>query len=61
MALVKVTCQIEDYSEPRKESLKVHSHWNTNRLVELEIDGKRYTVNGNELKTAIDNCMNTGF
>lgn len=61
MALVKVTCQIEDYSEPRKESLKVHSHRNISRLVELEIDGKRYTVNGNELKTAIDSCMNTGF
>lgn len=53
MALVKVTCQIHDYSEPAKESLKVHSHWNINRFVELEIDGKRYTVNGNELITAI--------
>lgn len=61
MALVKVTCQINDYSEPAKVSLKVHSHWNINRLVELEIGGERYTVNGNELKTAIDNCMNTGF
>lgn len=61
MALVKVTCQIHDYSEPTKEEMKIHSHWNINRFVELEIDGKRYTVNGNELKTAIDNCMNTGF
>lgn len=61
MALVKVTCQIEDYSEPREESLKVHNHWNINRFVELEIGGKKYIVNGNELKTAIDNCMNTGY
>lgn len=61
MALVKVSCQIHDYSEPAKESIKVHSHWNINRFVELEIDGKRYTVNGNELITAIQNCMNTGF
>lgn len=60
MGMVKVTCQIEDYSESRKESLKIHSHWNIKRFVELEIDGKRYTVNGNDLKTAIDNCMNTG-
>lgn len=50
MALVKVTCQINEYSEPTKGSLKVHNHWNINRFVELEIDGKRYTVNGNELK-----------
>lgn len=61
MGNVKVTCRIEDHSEPAKESLLIHSHWNNNRLVELEIDGKRYTVSGNALKTAINNCMNTGF
>lgn len=61
MGNVKVTCRIEDHSEPAKGSLLIHNHWNNNRLVELEIDGKRYTVSGNALKTAIDNCMNTGF
>lgn len=61
MSHVKVTCQIEDYSEPRKGSIKIHSHWNINRFVELEINGERYTVNGKELKIAIDNCMNVGF
>lgn len=28
--------------------------------VTCEIDGKRYSVRGEELKVAIDNCMNTG-
>lgn len=27
--------------------------------VEIEIDGKRYTVAGEDMKVAIDNCMNT--
>ena len=61
MARVKVTCQIEEYSDNRKQDIKIHSHWNLDRFVELEIEGKRYVVNGKELKTAIDNCMNTGF
>lgn len=43
MARVKVSCQIEDYSEPKKESLKIYSHWNSNWFVDLEIDGKRYS------------------
>lgn len=59
--MVKVTCQVDDYSEPAKESLKIHSHQHMSGFVEVEIDGKRYTVDGNDLKKAIDNCMNTGF
>ncbi len=61
MAKVKVTCEIEDYSDDRKPNIRVHNHWNINRFVELEIEGKKYTVSGNELKIAIDNCMNVGF
>lgn len=61
MPNVKVTCEVKDYSEPAKVNIRVHSHWNINRFVEIEINGERYTVNGNDLKTAIDNCMNTGF
>lgn len=61
MPRVKVTCEIEEYSDNRKPNIRIHSHWNSNGFVELEIDGKRYTVVGKQLKTAIDNCMNTGF
>lgn len=60
MARVKVTCEIEEYSDNRKANIRIHNHWNSNKFVELEINGERYTVSGNELKTAIDNCMNTG-
>lgn len=61
MQNVKVTCEVKDYSEPAKPSIRVHSHWNINRFVEIEVKGERYTVNGNDLKVAIDNCMNTGY
>ncbi len=57
--MIKVSCEIEDYSESRKPNIKIHNHWKSNSFVELEIDGKRYTIDGRELKTAIDNCMNT--
>jgi hypothetical protein len=40
-------------------SIKVHNNWNTKRNVDLEVDGKRYTVNGNDLIQAVQNAMNT--
>ena len=61
MARVKVTCEISEYSDTAKPNIRVHSHWNISDFVELEIEGKRYTVSGKQLKIAIDNCMNTGF
>ena len=61
MSRIKVTCQINDYSEPAQLSIKVHAHWCDSGMVVLEIDGKQYTVSGKELKTAIDNAMNTGW
>ncbi len=57
--MIKVTCQLQDYSSPAMPQIKVHSHWNTKRNVELEVDGKRYTVNGEDLITAVQNCMAT--
>ena len=57
--MIKVTCQLEDYSSPAMPSIKVHNHWNTKRQIELEVDGKRYTVDGQDLITAVENCMNT--
>lgn len=56
---MKVTCEIKEYSEMERPNIRVHSHWSYDNLVEIEIDGKRYVVDGRELKTAIDNCMNT--
>lgn len=59
--MIKVACEINDYSETEKPNIKIHSHWSNRSLIELEIDGTRYTVDGWELKRAIDNCMNVGF
>lgn len=57
--MVKVTCEIETKGEKATPSIRVHNHWNYDTLVEIEIDGKRYTVAGEDMKVAIDNCMNT--
>ena len=57
--MIKVTCQLEDYSVPAMPSIKVHNNWNTKRNVDLEVDGKRYTVNGNDIIQAVQNAMNT--
>ena len=50
---MKVTCEINDYSNPAKPNIKVHNAWNDSTKVELEIDGIRYTVNSEELISAI--------
>lgn len=57
--MVTVTCQLEDYSTPAMPRIKVHSRWDTKRHVELEVDGKRYTVVGQDLITAVENAMHT--
>lgn len=61
MGKVRVTCEVDTYNETAKPSIRMHNHWNRNDYVELEVEGKRYTVCGKQLKIAIDNCMNTGF
>lgn len=61
MGKVKVTCEIDTYNEPSKSSIRIHSHWNINKYVEIEVNGERFVVNGEELKVAVDNCMNTLF
>ena len=57
--MIKVSCELRDYSVPAKANIRVHSHWNSNRLVELEVNGERFTVNGGDLIEAVKNCSNT--
>ena len=54
---MKVTCEIEDYSKPAKPSIRVHNAWRDGKKVELEIDGVRYTVSGDELISAVRRAM----
>ena len=55
---MKVTCEINDYSVPEQTKIKVHNAWNyKDRMVELEVDGKRYTIKGSELIGAINKCL----
>lgn len=50
---MKVTVEINDYSNPAKAPIKVHSAWSDSNKVELEIDGVRYKVVAEELISAI--------
>lgn len=54
---MKVTCEINDYSNPQKPRIRVHNAWSIGEHVELEINGERYEVNGAELISAINKCM----
>ena len=58
---MKVTTEINDYSEPAKIPIRVHSHWEYGHMVELEVNGERYTVKGRELISAINRCMRSVF
>ena len=58
MSRIKVTCQIHDYSEPSKPSIRIHSHWNEDTFVEVEIGDERYTVSAKELVQAVYNASN---
>lgn len=57
--MIKVTCEVETKGDKATPAIRVHNHRNWPNLVEIEIDGKRYIVDGDELKAAIDNCRNT--
>lgn len=50
---MKVTCEIKDYSNPAKPSIRVHNAWNDGYKVELEVNGERYTVDAEELISAV--------
>lgn len=55
---MNVTCEINDYSNPAQPKIKVHNAWcYSDTMVELEVEGKRYTVNGIELIGAINKCL----
>lgn len=58
---MKVTCEITDYSNPAKPSIRIHNAWNRDGLIELEVNGERYVVSAAELKSAVKratlNCL----
>lgn len=57
---IKVTCEVPECSDTAKTNIMVHNHWSRKDLVEIEVEGKRYTVEGRSMKIAIENCMNVG-
>lgn len=55
---MNITCEINDYSKPAQPKIRVHNSWNyKDTMVELEVDGKRYTIKGRELISAINKCL----
>lgn len=58
---MKITAEINDYSNPSKTPIRVHNHWNHGEMVELEVNEVRYTVKGSELISAINRCMLNTF
>ena len=58
---MKITAEINDYSNPSKSKIRIHNHWNHGDMVEVEVNGERYTVKGSELISAINRCMLDAF
>ena len=54
---MKITCEINDYSKPAKPRIRIHSSWSHGEMVELEVGDERFTVDGEELISAIKRCM----
>jgi hypothetical protein len=34
--MIKVTCKIESYDNPIRPGIKIHAHWNENKMVVLQ-------------------------
>ena len=58
MNRIKNTAEVTTYNEPGKPSIRIHSHWNRSEMVEIQVGEERFIVVGDDLKKAIDNCMN---
>ena len=58
---MKITAEINDYSNPSKTHIRVHNHWCHHDMVELEINEVRFTIKGSELISAINRCLLNSF
>jgi hypothetical protein len=57
--MVRVTCELQTYDEPAKHSIRVHSHWNMNDRVVIEVNGEKVTIIAKDMIAAVQNCTNT--
>lgn len=53
---MKTTCEINDYSIPAKPCIRIHNTWSDGSKVEIEVGGERYTVDADELISAVQRC-----
>ena len=54
---MKVTVEIQDYSNPAKLPIRVHNAWGDGDKVEVEVGGERHVVDGAELISAVKRCL----
>ena len=57
--MIEVKNIIKTYEDSKQETVCVKSHWNRDNLIVLEVADSTVTLDGPELKAAIDNAMNT--
>ena len=57
--MIKVKSEVRCYDDANEPKILVSSHWNSQRLVVVEVDGKKYNVLGRDLITAVENAMRT--
>ena len=59
---MKIVNEIQTYEvggvENTKEKVNIHSHWNRDEFVIIEMGDNQFTVSADELRRAIDNAQN---
>ena len=64
MSIIEVTQKLDVYEFNGEEitgvAINVNSHWNRHEWVVLGVGDNLYVVCGDDLKTAINNAMNSG-
>lgn len=63
MNSIKVTSVVNasgEKAESTQENLTIKSHWLTKKAIVIHLGNEVITVDGNDLKMAVDNCTNAG-
>lgn len=56
--MIKINCEIKTYVNYKEKYINIRNYPSDTHCVELEVDGERYVINGNDLIVAINNCLN---
>ena len=60
MPNIKVVAKVCDCESAEKSDIEIESNWGNSKKIMVTIGSESREVFGDDLKKAIENCMNTG-